>query len=128
MIEAILRGKQDNMEDLLTSAVFGTLRHLDVRWIGMFLSLARGVSGERPLTNLQRAARIEELTFWPQMRAPSCAFCEPDVLLQLVDGDGRAVRILVEAKYRSGKSSIEDPEPRGDSEVKDQLAREWENL
>ena len=51
--------------------------------------------------------------------------CEPDVLLTIEFPSGRPWLVLVEAKFRSGKSSVADentPSPV------DQLAREFDNL
>ncbi|MGF1628696.1 MAG: hypothetical protein ACFCUT_04445 [Kiloniellaceae bacterium] len=136
MIQALLRGKlsrdQENMEDILTSCVFGMLSYLppDVGLIP-FLSASEPVCGTAPA--LEGPAAQVSYRFWPQLAeqrsaaadSADCLPCEPDVLLELRKSDGRLVYVLVEAKLWSGKSSwaSEDYEaPR------DQLAREWDNL
>ena len=60
------------------------------------------------------------------------ASCEPDVLIRIDPPEGDRYLVLIEAKYRSGKSSDREPtanqtesnEPIQD--IKDQLAREWQ--
>lgn len=138
MIPALLHGKlsrrQENMEDILTSSVFGTLQYLPPEGgLFPFLQCTRFPNGGGfnalefgPGTNV-------EYEFWPQLheRVPGgcnedrCIPCEPDVLLKIKPPVGRSIYILVEAKFRSGKSS-----DATDSEVAptDQLAREWDNL
>ena len=140
MIPAFLHGKlsreQENMEDLLTSIVFGTLRLLDPKWLGRFLAHAITEDGTRPLASLGEL-RSAAYDFWPWLELPKCPGCEPDVVLHCDTAAG-AEHVLIEAKFRSGKSShaIEDdealvagPERRIERErVRDQLAREWLNL
>jgi hypothetical protein len=139
MIEALLHGKlsrdQENMEDLLTSAVFGRLQHLPARVLGAFLAHARTLGGERPLQALA-AAQSVEYTFWPLFRELGRDDTEPDVLLTVRDAVGGEWCVLIEAKYRSGKSSraagdepaSEDLMPHSERKIRDQLAREWEHL
>lgn len=139
MIEAILHGKlsrqQENLEDLLTSAVFGRLKLLPAHVLGAFLARAQTLQGARPLEPLA-SPRSVEYAFWPQLRAAGCDDTEPDVLLTVHAHAGAARRVLVEAKYRSGKSSraAGDEEPGadvvspGERRIRDQLAREWEHL
>lgn len=131
MIEALLHGKlsrdQENMEDLLTSMVFGTLNHLPPTWIGRFLALARTPDGDYALASLASASAAK-LSFWPQLRQPECAFCEPDLIVEIRDAGGMTQHVLVEAKFRSGKSSVDDGVSGGSVKVRDQLGREWENL
>ncbi len=139
MIEALLHGKlsrqQENLEDLLTSAVFGRLKLLPAHVLGAFLARAQTLQGARPLEPLA-SPRSVEYAFWPQLRAAGCDDTEPDVLLIVHPHAGAARRVLVEAKYRSGKSSRAggDEEPGadvvspGERRIRDQLAREWEHL
>jgi hypothetical protein len=62
--------------------------------------------------------------FWPYWAEPNCKPCEPDVALRFEHGPQKWL-ICVEAKYRSGKSSLEEVEEQSPT---DQLAREWVNL
>jgi len=60
------------------------------------------------------------------MLQDGCLSCEPDVLIDVEDG---RLLLLVEAKFRSGKSSFAVDAPEvPDAPAKDQLAREWQNL
>jgi len=130
MLAALLRGKlsreQENMEDILTSTVFGVLQYLAPEdGLLPFLSEAVTLDGDRPLAHLTSDARIARFDFWPWISEKGCAGCEPDVLLRLDPPSGRLVWVMIEAKYWSGKSSGEDSEP---GRPFDQLAREWDNL
>ncbi len=140
VIAALMKGKlsrrQENMEDLLTSTVFGLLRYLPPAYLGRFLALASDPDGEMPLEPLGKEARLLDVRFWPPMSTPGCSSCEPDVLIEMESGGAR-YRVLVEAKYLSGKSSFADAPAEeaptivavaAAQAVKDQLAREWENL
>jgi hypothetical protein len=137
MLRALIHGKlsrdQENMEDILTSNVFGTLRYTPTAEVILsFLSKASSLSGECPLTGLSVQSKID-YEFWPWLSEPGCSGCEPDVLLRVDDH----YLILIEAKYRSGKSSeskiIADsasitPTTETSIERNDQLAREWQQL
>lgn len=133
MIEALLHGKltpkQENMEDILTSNVFGTLQYVPPE-IGLFpfLAHAKTLQGEHPLKHLTGGAECVEYHFWPRWR-----HCQPDVELAIHSGDGRSYLVGIEAKYWSGKSStavqIEGQTEEGRlQECKDQLIREWNDL
>jgi|SRR2546427_9120315 len=129
MFEALLHGKlsreQENMEDILTSMVFGTLQRSDPRLLGVVLRAASTPDGTLPFVSLPPIAHAT-YRFWPAMREENCRFCEPDVL---IDIDGGRLLLLVEAKFRSGKSSVaDDAEKLPSCGAVDQLAREWENL
>lgn len=155
MLMALLRGKlsreQENMEDILTSNVFGMLKYLPPE-IGLLPFLAKGetIEEDRPLAQLANSASgsMAAYCFWPRLEEAGCRFCEPDVLLR-VDGQAGKHLVLVEAKYRSGKSSFADDSGSGDCTTgsgeplnarptlvpgqrdepsKDQLAKEWCNL
>ncbi len=133
MIAALLHGKlsrkQENMEDILTSIVFGVLKHLPPdRILLPWLSMARSEDG---LTlspgEFLRPDVQADYDFWPQWKENECGFCEPDLALQLTlpqPGTRRWV-IGIEAKYLSGKSSTADDQQL---HPYDQLAREWDNL
>jgi len=131
MIAALMHGKlsreQENMEDVLTSIVFGMLQYAPaVDGLLPFLARAQEtVAGdERPLAGLG-APRHVAYEFWPWIHEAGCSKgCEPDVVVRLVDDTGAKTVILIEAKYRSGKSSEADDT----EEVNDQLAREWANV
>jgi hypothetical protein len=135
MLEAFLRGKlsrsQENMEDLVTSMLFGILRHLDPVHFAAFVRQATLPDGTAPLTSLPTVTDAT-WAFWPWMAEQGCHGCEPDVLVDLTLTDGRRVTVLVEVKYLSGKSSFDDRLRPIDAAEKiparDQLAREWENL
>lgn len=129
MLMALLRGKlsrdQENMEDILTSNVFGTFKYLPPQDALLpFLSNAALLNGEMPLASLPGHAEVK-YKFWPRLEEPDCEGCEPDVLIFLkLPGGSEKKLILVEAKYLSGKSSEEGEGAR----PHDQLAREWDNL
>ena len=138
MIPALLHGKlsrqQENMEDILTSSVFGTLRHLPPEE-GLFPFLRCTTmpdGGQSNAFDFEPGALVE-YQFWPLLheRAPSvdsenwCVPCEPDVLLKIKPSIGPPTYILIEAKFRSGKSSEATDD---ESAPRDQLAREWDNL
>lgn len=138
MIPALIHGKlsrqQENLEDVLTSSIFGTLRYLSPE-DGLFPFLRCATMPDGSAFN---ALEFEpgvtvEYEFWPHLHERAlggtsedwCNPCEPDVLLKVKPSGDDPIYILIEAKFRSGKSSNaadEDVAPR------DQLAREWDNL
>jgi hypothetical protein len=126
MIPALVRGKlsreQENLEDLLTSMVFGQLRYLD--YSSGFFRLFSYVDSEDFQGHLPPPDEPVDVdyTFWPWLAAPGCVGCEPDVIVTLRTGDTVRTRILVEAKHLSEKSSVQEPE---NPLVTDQLAKEW---
>lgn len=133
MIEALLHGKlsreQENMEDVLTSNVFGLLRYVQPNeGLLPFLAQAETPDGRKPLGGLVHVTDIacEEVAylFWPTNREkwPSC---EPDVVIRVSFPHRRPAIISVEAKYHSGKSSFPDYTTE---RLTDQLAREWDDL
>src|SRR3546814_11666693 len=117
MIPALLHGKlsreQENMEDILTSCVFGILRYLPVEeGLLPLLCRAEAVCGEPPqLSSAGSHAPIYE--FWPTLSERcvrgeiefACHPCEPDLLIKLHKVDGKRLYVLIEAKHLSGKSS-----------------------
>lgn len=128
MLMALLRGKlsrdQENMEDILTSNVFGVLKYLPPGNVLVpFLSKASLPEGKWPLADLPADVKVE-YEFWPWLEESGCDGCEPDVLIRIACSDGKKILVLIEAKYRSSKSSEEDEGERPN----DQLAREWDNL
>lgn len=134
MLQAQLKGKlgrdEESLEDLLTSNVFGAFSYLEPS-DGLLPFLQR-VEGP-PATELRdwiatgpglRAA----YEFWPWIELADCHGCEPDVLIRLERVDGAKAILVIEAKYRSGKSSEADPGAAGGERPFDQLARQWDNL
>jgi hypothetical protein len=128
MLMAFLKGKislqQTNMEDMLTSNVFGIMKYLPpFELLLPFLAYAVD-SEERPLLNGLDETSEVEYDFWPKLNEAGCNGCEPDVILRITETNGRKIILLIEAKYLSGKSSEAD-----ESAIpNDQLAREWDNL
>lgn len=133
MIPALLHGKlsreQENMEDLLTSSVFGLLSYLPpAAGLLPFLEMAEDDAGEAPLAGRlvpRPAQEVCDLRFWPKWCEVDCPACEPDVVLRLSLADSKRLILAVEAKYLSGKSSEAD---EATAKPTDQLAREWLNL
>jgi len=129
MLQAVLNGKlspkQENMEDVLTSCVFGVFQYDESnQGIDRFLQAARGERAtDRPFDGLQ----IQSIgyDFWPNWDQDGCQSCEPDVVLTLDTVDGEELLILVEVKYRSGKSAYATDDAEAPT---DQLAKEWDNL
>lgn len=114
LVRALRTGKIQMNEDLLTSAVFGTLANLDPRaTIAVF----------KEATPLRRGLRLElkaglrwEWCFWPWW-GPSASGddrCQPDVVI--IDPNTCNL-VVIEAKLRSPFGSALDN--------KDQLDREW---
>ena len=129
MLEALLHGKlsheQENMEDILTSNVFGSLQYLPPdQGLLPFVGRAVTASGEHPLDGLPADTQAS-YSFWPWMEETGCSGCEPDLLLDLTLPVDKPILAIVEAKYLSGKSSEADETA---SKPQDQLAREWDNL
>lgn len=137
MLQAQLKGKlsieQENLEDILTSNVFGSLKYLPVQegllpFLGNAMSIEGGCLAGY-FTNVINA----DYQFWQWLNMSGCEGCEPDVLIVLCHSDGFKSLVLVEAKYRSGKSSETDEESdveaiEEETPPKDQLAKEWHNL
>lgn len=129
MLQAIIHGKtspeQVNMEDILTSNVFGALRHVPPgRGLLPFLKCAEFPDRTNPLAALPDGTEAK-YEFWPLWQEADCIACEPDVAIRLDEPGGKKHLVLVEAKYRSGKSSYEG---EAFDVPCDQLAREWDNL
>ena len=129
MLDAILNGKlsreQENMEDILTSIVFGMIKYLPPQdALFPFLSKSELPTGEKPLNVLSSVndAKVEYL-FWHKLKGRDMS-CEPDVLITISSSNDHRYIVLIEAKYHSGKSSFSDES----ESPNDQLAREWVNL
>lgn len=133
MLQAQLRGKltreEENLEDLLTSNVFGSIKYVPLdEGLKRLLGSSTDIDGNAPIHALQAissAKKEPDYKFWEPMPAePGYKRCVPDVLITLQLVNNQQIIVLVEAKYRSGKSSEAD---EGEA-PNDQLAREWDNL
>ena len=118
-----LTRQEEQMEDLLTSNVFGLWRYIPPELgLTQFLGTARRIDGQSLIVPTQIGKA--QLDFWPRLQEFGSNGAEPDVLINLVSPEGRKLLILVEAKFLSGKSS----EPNDDELPNDQLAREMQIL
>jgi hypothetical protein len=141
MIEAFIHKKltsrQENMEDILTSNVFGMLQYVPPE-IGLFRFLAKAIAigkednREFPLKFLSDDQYSVSYQFWPRWQNPETdgSWLEPDVELHIQGGSGVSYLVCIEAKYHSGKSSVveeieEQAEEEATKKCSDQLAREW---
>lgn len=118
-----LTREQENMEDLLTSNVFGIWCYLPAECgLLQFLRTAERLDGER----LQVGGEVKsaQLSFWPWLQEGQAIRAQPDVLIDLNTGAGDRQLMLIESKYLSGKSSVADE----GTQPRDQLARELHNL
>lgn len=127
MLQAQLKGKltrdEENMEDLLVSNVFGSIKYLNPeRGLLPILRSSENSAGDLPLGKLTEISDVK-YEFWPWIQETNCNGCEPDVLITFNYPEGKII-LLIEAKYLSGKSSEAD----GGSAPMDQLAREFDNL
>lgn len=128
MLMALIKGKlsheQENMEDILTSNIFGTLQYFPPS-LGLlpFITQATDKNNYHPLENIKEILEVT-YEFWPYLNEPRCNPCEPDVLIRLNTPKGIKFIVLIEAKYLSGKSSERDEKDRPN----DQLSREYDNL
>ncbi len=100
MLDALLQGKlsreQENMEDMLTSMVFGTFRRVPAyRGLLPFLREADQIIGTHPLpqTHNDYSADYDHYEFWPSWQEfDNVASCEPDVVINL-DADATRARL-----------------------------------
>jgi hypothetical protein len=74
---------------------------------------------------LKHATGIKLWKFWPWINVPGCKPCEPDIEIIFRNRDETLTWFLIEAKYRSGKSSLKIED---EYRPNDQLAREFDNL
>ena len=83
MLAALIRGKlsreQENMEDILTSNVFGMCVSARQEALLPFIAEAETPEGSHPLANLSSNVRAE-FSFWPWIQESGCIGCEPDVV------------------------------------------------
>lgn len=135
MLQAQLHGKLTravrDKEDLLTSNVFGSIFYVPLHdGLIPLLSIAERRDLENlmdcsfPLRNIGKISQ-KKFEFWPTLSEQGCNPCEPDLLIEITTENHKKIVILVEAKYKSGKSSEADS---SDDKPYDQLAREWDNL
>jgi hypothetical protein len=123
-----------DIEDVLTSAVFGSLCYLDdaenslgINLLKEFLKKARfGDSGKENTTFNAIVTEIQsvEYKFWPQLGGK-----EPDLIIECHGNDNQLWTLIIEAKYGAPKSGtgeeseIESINTDGEStEYNDQLA------
>jgi hypothetical protein len=66
--------------------------------------------------------KVTSVEFWPTYHCDDVADTEPDVVIELEDGNAVKYTAFVEVKLRSGKSSRPID---GIFEIRDQLARQW---
>lgn len=130
MLQALTRGKlsreQENLEDILTSEVFGLLRYVAVdRGLLSFLARAESLDGARPFENMTEPITVTEWCFWPTWEEQDCHACEPDLFICFKTASGKLHAICLEAKYWSGKSNSGAIDDR---QMTDQLAKQWDNL
>ena len=111
---------EEEMEDLLTSNVFGVWRYLPTQ-LGLvqFLETSERLDGAK--LTLSKEIVSANFQFWPWFKGEvNSKAAEPDVLIELNTSDHGKVLIIIESKFLSSKSSIED-----ESDLpNDQLARE----
>src|SRR5439155_22060259 len=81
------------------------------------------LTGARLADVLVGITQINRWRFWPHLSHADCKPCEPDVELCCSGRDNDRILLLIEAKYRSGKSSLSGSE----GPPNDQLAREYDN-
>jgi len=122
-----LTRSEEDMEDLLTSNVFGIWSYLpiEVAEIGLLelLGTAQRLDGRR-FAGPDKLEAID-LKFWPWLQEGDAKGAEPDVLIELTSSDLRKWLLIIESKYLSPKSSFPD---KNDPRPNDQLAREMHNL
>jgi len=114
------------MEDLLTGNVFGLWRYLPAK-LGLrgVLQSARRADGEQ--LHVPESFKLASLEFWPWLQISENKGIEPDILLRLRDSSGQLLIVLIEAKFKSGKSSFATPGGQGD-QVNDQLGKQMVSL
>ena len=80
MLEALVKGKlsreQKNMEDILTSNVFGLLKYLPPRILLFpFLKIAKTINGVFSLEEIPDDLSFK-FNFWPPLHEKNCNPCE----------------------------------------------------
>lgn len=128
MLQAQLKGKlyrnEEDLEDLLTSNVFGSIKYvLPEQGLIPLLANAEQSDASLPLMDMGKISDVK-YDFWPRIHEQDCYGSEPDVLIRFENENGEKFLLMVEAKYRSGKS----PKSGNGKFCEDQLACEWDNL
>jgi hypothetical protein len=128
MLQAQLKGKltreEKDMEDLLVSNVFGSIKYIELKeGLIPILKASVNLDDKCPSIPFEQISHAH-YEFWPSITEMGCKRCEPDVLITIRLEDNRKILLLVEAKLLSGKSSEAD---QGEA-PNDQLAREYDNL
>ena len=141
MLKADKHGKfpsEADIEDVLTSAVFGSLCYLDDKECSLglcllknFLKKARfGRSGEKNTTFIEIVEEIQSVKyqFWPTL-----GWKEPDLIIECHGNNRQQWTLIIEAKYGAPKSGTgevsESDSDNSDGESKeyhDQLADYYE--
>jgi hypothetical protein len=132
MLTALLKGKlsseQENMEDILTSSVFGAFQYAEAsEALIRFLRKSELVYGDDPIADnaWDLEVHFEDYEFWPMWSGlEGVDNCEPDLKIRIHNPDGKDVLAVIEAKFRSGKSSY----PTKVGNISDQLAKQWVHL
>ena len=109
MFAAQIRNKltrsEEDMEDLLTSNVFGIWRYIPPQ-VGLlqFLQTAKQLD---EVSHLRLSSILTaDLQFWPWLEEGDAKGAEPDVLIEISTHDQQKYLVLIESKYLSGKSSF----------------------
>ena len=125
MLEGKLSREEEDMEDLLTSNVFGALSYVDPeKGLALFLANSEDINGNPPPIKLKNILNVE-YSFWPRAAEEGCMGCEPNVQVKIQLSEGKKIILFVESKYFSDKSSEADSQEKAPS---DQLAKEYDNL
>jgi hypothetical protein len=132
MLTALLKGKlsseQENMEDVLTSSVFGAFQYSEsADALILFLKKSKPAYGNIPIKDDVDGLEVsfEDYDFWPQWNGlEGVNNCEPDLVIKIHNAAGQDVLVVIEAKFHSGKSAF--PSVGGD--ISDQLAKQWVHL
>ncbi len=129
MLEALLKRKlsreMENMEDVLTSMIFGAFRREPTgRRILEFLNKAEPILGSKPDVAKRCQVKYDDYKFWPPWHSQDIGSCEPDVFIRIDRDKEKPLYVLIEAKYHSGISSPATT----DGPINHQLAREWCHL
>lgn len=118
----------EEIEDLLTSVVFGSLQYVPVAdGLLPFIGCAKSPEGGS-LSEVLVGVRGVKCEFWPRWDAPVSADSEvlgagsePEIVLRFERDGALPAWVLVEAKLWSGKSSRATPT----GPVNDQLGKYW---
>ena len=94
----------ERMEDLLTSDVFGCLRYLPPG-TALLPFLRTSLSARGRVFEIEAEVVRLHASFWPWLRLPHHATCQPDVVLGLETRGSLVHLVAVEAKYFAGLSS-----------------------